>query len=59
MAVSDAKREANQRYDSKTYKKVLIALRIDEDADIIASMQEAKDNGISYRDWLRELFYGV
>ncbi len=59
MAVSDAKREAIQRYDEKTYKKVSIALRIDEDADIIASMQEAKENGISYRDWLRELFDGV
>jgi hypothetical protein len=59
VAVSNAKREAIARYDSKTYKKVLIALRIDEDADILESLQDAKDNGYSNREWLRQLFEGA
>jgi hypothetical protein len=34
---TQAKQEANARYDAKTYKKIGIALRIDEDAEIIRS----------------------
>lgn len=51
-----ARRDAVERYQSKTYKKIGIALRLDEDADIIASWTAAKDLGISSREWLRELF---
>lgn len=54
--VSQAKRDANARYDEKTYVQVNARLRKDEDADIIASIKEAKDNGQTLREWLRELF---
>ena len=54
--VSQAKRDANARYDEKTYVQVNARLRKDEDADIIASIQEAKDNGQTLREWLRDLF---
>lgn len=53
---TQAKHEANARYDAKTYKKIGIALRLDEDADIIKSWSEAREKGINSREWLRELF---
>ena len=56
MTVSQAKREANARYDEKTYTQVNARLRKDEDADIIASIEEAKAKGQTLREWLRELY---
>lgn len=56
MTISDAKRDANARYDEKTYKNYLFKLRVDEDADIIESITQAQENGINKREWLRELF---
>ena len=53
-----ARAKANAKYDAKTYKKVNIALRINEDADIIKSLEEAKKKGINNREWLREIFEG-
>lgn len=53
---SDARREANARYDEKTYKNFLFKLRLDEDADIIRAIQEAQENGTNKREWLRDLF---
>lgn len=56
MARSQAKREANSRYDEKTYKKVNIAFRMEDDADILESMDKAKQSGLSLREWIRELY---
>ena len=56
---SAAKISANNRYVAKTYKAYNIVLRIKEDADIIESIEDAKAEGLSYREWLRELFEGV
>lgn len=53
-----ARAEANAKYDAKTYQQVNIRLRIKEDADIIASLEEAKQKDISNREWLREIFEG-
>ena len=53
-----ARAEANAKYDAKTYQQVNIRLRIKEDADIIASLEEAKRKDISTREWLREIFEG-
>ncbi len=53
-----ARAEANARYDAKTYKTFLFKLRVDDDADIIASIEEAKEHGINKREWLRGLFEG-
>ena len=54
--LTPARTEANKRYDAKTYKKYTLALRIEDDADIIQSIQEAQDQGLNKREWLRELF---
>lgn len=55
---TQAKREANKRYDSKTYKKINIALRLEDDKDILSSIEQAKEKGINSREWLREIFEG-
>ena len=54
--LTQAKREAIERYHERTYKRIVLALRLDEDADIINAMKEAQEKGIAYREWLRELF---
>ena len=56
MAISQAKREAIERYDAKTYTQFNTRLRKEEDADIIKAIQEAQDQGLTNREWLRELF---
>ena len=55
--VSEAQRAANDRYDAKTYKRIVFALRIQEDADIIEDIKASQDAGLSLREWLRDLFY--
>lgn len=56
--VTEAHRAANDRYDEKTYKRIVFAMRIQEDADIIEDIKSAQDNGVSLRQWLRDLFDG-
>lgn len=56
MAVTQAQREAIERYESKIYKKYLIRLRIDEDKEIIEAFEKAKKDGRPYRELLREKF---
>lgn len=53
-----AKQAANARYDEKTYREFNIKLRVEDDADIIASLEEAKKQKIPYREWLRKFFEG-
>lgn len=55
---TQAKHEANKRYDRKTYKKINIALRLEDDKDILSSIEQAKEKGINSREWLREIFEG-
>ncbi len=54
--VADSKRAAIDRYDAKTYRKVMLKLRIEDDADIIKDMDEAFSRGINRREWLKEVF---
>ncbi len=56
MPMTPAEAEAIARYQAKTYKKLNIALRIDDDADVIKSWQEAQQKRISSREWLRDLY---
>lgn len=61
MAYQDHKestRRANDKYDAKTYKRMMLRLRNDEDSDIIESLREAQANGKTNREWLREVFEG-
>ena len=48
--------DATRRYDERIYSLIAIRLRKDEDADIIASWEEAHESGIKNREWLREMF---
>ena len=54
--LTPAQSEANAKYDAKTYKTFLFKLRIEDDADIIESIQNAQKSGVNKREWLRELF---
>ena len=54
--VAKSKREAIDRYDSKTYRKVLFRLRIEDDAEIIKDMDDALNRGINRREWLKGVF---
>ena len=56
MTISNAKREAIRRYDDKTYRKISIALRVDDDTRILESLDKAKSQGQTSRGWLNELF---
>ena len=56
MTISNAKREAIRRYDDKTYRKISIALRVDDDKRILESLDKAKSQGQTLRGWLNELF---
>ena len=53
-----ARAEANAKYDAKTYKQVNFRLRIEDDADIIESLEDATSKGLHNRDWLRKIFEG-
>ena len=54
--LTSAQHESNKRYIAKTYKQYMFYLRLDDDKDIIDSIQEAKDQGMNKTEWLRELF---
>ena len=56
MGSTPAKAEATARYQARTYAKINIALRKEDDADILESIEEAKKKGITLREWVRELF---
>lgn len=48
--------EATRRYDAKTYKKMNIAFRVDDDADIISALDNAHDLGVSSRELIRSWY---
>lgn len=48
--------EAQARYEAKTYKKFTFYLRQSEDKAIIDSIQRAKNENITLRDWLTDVF---
>ena len=54
--VSEAHRRGNDKYDAKTYKKIFLILRLQDDADIIKDIEEAQGAGLSLRVWLRGIY---
>ena len=52
---TEAKKQSNKRYDEKTYKTIALRLRLEEDADLIKSFEEARKNGLTGREWFRSL----
>ena len=53
---TEAQARATAAYEAKTFKRVLFKFRLDEDADIIASYNEALEHGIKKNDWFRSFF---
>ena len=56
MARTQAQLDASARFYEKTYQNVNFQLNTERDADIIESIKEAKELGLTYREWIRELF---
>lgn len=54
--VAKSQRDAIDRYDAKTYCKVLLKLRIEDDAEIISDMESAVSSGIPRREWLKGIY---
>lgn len=52
-----AQAEATARYRAKNYKRMYIDLRYDMDQDVIDSIEEAMEHGITKRQWLSDLFH--
>ena len=50
-------REVRNRYDAKTYKAFTFRFRIEDDAEIIKSLEDAQAQGLKNREWLRQIFY--
>lgn len=55
---SEAQIRAVRSYESKTYKRYTINLRLEEDVEIINSIEKAKSKGINLREWIINLFEG-
>lgn len=55
---TEAHARGNAEYEARTFKKILFRFRLDSDQDMIDSIEEAKEHGISKNAWLRELFDG-
>ena len=48
--------EVKKRYNDKTYTRFQISLRKDEDAELIAYIEQAKQNGESVTEAIRKLY---
>lgn len=57
-ASKEAQDRANAKYKAKTYKRVIFSLRLEEDRDIIESLEQARKQGMSGREWIRAFYYG-
>lgn len=55
---TEAQARASAEYEARTNKQFQFKLRLDEDADIIADLEESMSHGLKKREWLRELFDG-
>ena len=55
---TEAQARSFEAYEARTFKKHLFRFRLDTDQDILDSIEEAKEHGISKNEWLRELFDG-
>lgn len=62
MSIATTKRkthtstEVKKRYNDKTYTRFQISLRKDDDAELIAYIEEQKQNGISVTEIVRNLY---
>lgn len=54
--VSESKKAANKRYDEKTYSRITVHFRKDEDAEVIKALADAKASGKPYREFILEWY---
>ena len=52
----EAHARANARYLDKTYRQIPIRFKKEDDKDILDALEKAKVDGISYRQWVRQLY---
>lgn len=53
---TEAQARASAEYEARTFKRILFRFRLEEDADIIESYEEALAHGIRKTDWFRSFF---
>lgn len=53
----EAHRRSVAKYNAKTYKQIPVRFNIEKDKEILAAMETAKRNGVSYRQFILNLFY--
>ena len=46
--------EVKQRWEAKAYKKYMIRLRLDSDADLIAYIEQKKTEGVQITELVRD-----
>lgn len=56
MKNTRAKLDAIEAYRDRTYKRYKFFLLNERDANILTAMEEAKEHGYTYRQWIRDLF---
>ena len=54
--VSEKKKASNKRYDEKTYTRIIMNFRTEDDAEFLKVLQDARNEGIPYREVLSEWF---
>lgn len=54
--LSDNTKKQKKEWDKGHLLKINIAFRKDDDSDMLESLAEAKTEGLSNREWLRQLF---
>lgn len=47
--------KVKKRYNDKTYRQYLVSLRVDQDSDLIASIEKLKKDGYSTTDAFRKI----
>jgi hypothetical protein len=53
---NEARAKANKKYDGKTYKTYGLRLRLEEDREIIESIDSFRRGGRSLREWINDLY---
>ena len=56
MAYSEAQGRASMKYEAENLKNIVFHFNIHEDGDILDSLEEAKQHGITRRQWIRAYF---
>lgn len=58
MAKTEAQKKAVIKYRKNRRKNYSFAFRLQEDFEILESIEKAKSDGITKREWFRRLYNG-